>query len=226
MPLRDNLLREIQQSLGPAVTPSLNSASAASDLYEAYLFCLVLEAAAAEDAESITLKCIHGGHPDPFIFRTSPGHLNSQHRNYGYAEIVFPNCNPVEVHVGVRVSGHSGVLHECDVSVIRKEEAELCRNSSDTLAPRSSKVLIAVEAKYYTVELALHLGRSFLGLVTDLSADTTFFVMNREAPSIAKLLAHKKRHWDHQIEPSRARDVERLRNMFQTAFKNYKARSR
>jgi hypothetical protein len=84
-------------------------------------------------------------------------------------------------------------------------------------------VVIALEAKFYTVPLSLSLGRAFLGLVRDLSSGSVFFVMNRHAPSIEKLLAHKKQKWDKDIIPGNARAVARLRNALQTAFVNYKA---
>src|SRR5689334_8244834 len=106
MPLRQSLLGEIRQALGAAVLPSLTTATAASDLYEAYLFGLVLEAARTQGAD-VRLCCIRGGVPNPFIFRTSPGYLNSRRRNYGYAEIEFTSCPVLEAHLGVRVSGHS-----------------------------------------------------------------------------------------------------------------------
>ena len=168
MPIRPNLLTEIRNALGSAAIPDLTSASAVNDVYEAYLFSLVLRAARVENA-AVTFHSISGVPPTPFVFRTSPGYLNSRRRNYGYAVIQFPGCPILEAHAGVRVSGHSAVLHECDVSVLWKTEADICRSRAELVAPRSHKVVIALEAKYYTTDLALHLGRAFLGLVRDLS---------------------------------------------------------
>ncbi len=164
LPIRPNLLAEIHQALGAATISSLTTASAVSDVYEAYLFSIALRAAQIENA-TVTLSCIGGGTPNPFVFRTSPGYLNSTLRNYGYAIIQFPGCPALETHLGVRVSGHSAVLHECDISVLLQAEADTCRTSIEHVAPRSHKLIIAVEAKYYTTDLALHLGRGFLGLV-------------------------------------------------------------
>jgi hypothetical protein len=224
MPLRPALLAEIQSALGGVVTPSLTSASAPSDLYEAYLFGQVLTAASVEGA-TIRLAGILGP-PNPFIFRTSPGYVNSTKHNYGFAMLNFQRCPELEVHLGIRVAGHSNVLHECDISVIDRDEAELCRRSPVRLAPRSSKVCIAVEAKYYSTDLGLHLGREFLGLMRDFSAAASFFVFNRDAESIERLLAHKKENWEHNIVPGNAIPVTRLQNALQTAFKNFKARTR
>ena len=224
MPIRANLLAEIKQALGAAVVPSLTATTAVDDIYEAYLFSLVIRAAQAEDA-TVTLACIQGGPPNPFVFRTSPGYLNSSHRNYGYAIIQLPGCPPLEAHLGVRVSGHSTVLHECDVSVLLQSEADVCRSrKTELVAPRSHKIVIAVEAKYYTTDLALHLGRGFLGLVRDTSAQNTFFVINRDAPSIERLLAHKGEQWEHRVVPKELRAIGRLTNALQKAFDNFRAR--
>ena len=174
MPPRQDLLEEIRQALGQAVSPSLTTHSDLSDIYEGYIFVLLLQAARIEGAQ-VAFSSIQGGAANQFVFRTSRGYLNSQQQNYGYAEIHFPRCPTLEAHLGVRVAGHSNVLHECDVSVLDQTDAELCRRVMQTLAPRSARVRIAVEAKYYTTALGLHLGRNFLGLVRDLSADNAFF---------------------------------------------------
>jgi hypothetical protein len=56
MPLRPNLIADIQDALGQALVPSLTAASAATDLYEAYLFGVVIDAARAEGATRVTLR--------------------------------------------------------------------------------------------------------------------------------------------------------------------------
>jgi hypothetical protein len=85
-------------------------------------------------------------------------------------------------------------------------------------------VVIAVEAKYYTTDLALHLGRGFLGLVTDTSSQNAFFVINRDAKSIEKLLAHKKQQWEHKVVPAYPIAVNRLIGALQIAFHNFQAK--
>ena len=225
MSLRPTLLAEIRETLGQAVSPSLTTESDISDLYEAYIFSIILQAARREGAE-VVLSSIQGIAPSQFVFRTSPGYLNSSRHNYGFAELRFQESPPLEVHAGVRVAGRSNVLHECDVSVLDGTEAQLCRNSPQALAPRSSRIRIMVEAKYYMTPLALQLGRAFLGLVQDLSSKNSFFVFNREAESIERLLAHRNRQWDHHIVPANEVPVERLRSAFQVALKDYRARTR
>ncbi|SHN84523.1 hypothetical protein [Desulfitobacterium chlororespirans] len=190
MPVRNELLDEIKDVLGSSITPSFTVSSAADDLFEAFIFSIIIQAARAEGA-TISYQCINGGSPNPFVFRTSPGYIGSNRRNYGYAVINFSGCPLLEAHVGIRVAGQSNVLHECDVSVLLKDEADLCRRGLGRVAPRSSKVIIAAEAKHYTVGLPLHLGRAFLGLARDLSVNDLYFITNREANFIEKLLSQR-----------------------------------
>lgn len=222
--MRSTLLAEIRDALGQAMTPSLTTQSDVSDLYEGYIFGIVLQAARREGAD-VVLSSIEGTTPNPFVFRTSPGYLNSKRHNYGFAELHFPESPSLEVHSGVRVAGRSNVLHECDVLVLDSTEAQICRNSSQAPAPRPSRARIVIEAKYYTTALPLQLGRAFLGLVRDLPSKNSFFVFNREAKAIERLLAHKKQQWEHHIVPTNEVAVERLRNAFQAALKDYKAQT-
>lgn len=226
MTTNQDLLDEIQTTLGEALIPSLTTSSAADDLYEAYIFSLVIEAARAEGAAHIEFKSRNNASPTSFVFRTSPGYLNSSAKDYGYAEIEFTGKPILEAHLGVRIEGHSEVLHECDICVLLKSEAELCRLSPMRIAPRSKTVIIAVEAKYYTTDLSLNLGRAFLGLVSDSSAEKSYFVVNRNSDSIEKLLTHKKKYWEHKIIPQNRNEVNRLRSMFQVAFRDFKAKHR
>lgn len=220
--MRPQLVQEIRNALGAAVLPNLTAASAASDLYEAYVFGIVLDAARAEGAQ-ITYEDVSGGVPTSFYFRTSPGQIWSTAHPYCHAVVEFPNKPALEVHVGIRSAGRSGVLHECDVAVMYRDEATACR--SHRVPPRHSSLIISVECKFYTTDLPLHLARAFLGLGTDLRADACYFVVNTSSGTVEKLLEHHNRKWEHQIYPGATRDVERLRNSFQKAFKGFIARS-
>ncbi len=223
MPVRSDLLADIQAILGSALPASLTSTSAANDLYEAYLFSLVCQAARDEGA-TVKFRSIMSINPIIFIFRTSPGYISSRYADYGYAIIDFTNKPTLEAHVGVRVSGASQVLHECDICVLLGDESDLCRNTGGSIAPRAAKVIISIEAKFYDSSLGLGLGRSFLGFTMDVSADKAFFVVNRTSGSIEKLLSHKKRLWEHNIQPQNTMDINRLKFAFQTAFKDFKAK--
>ncbi len=214
------LLIEIRKVLGTAISPSLSTFSNTSDIFEAYVFCLIIQAARVEGA-TIYYRDVHGNTPTTFVFRTSPGYIYSTVHTYTHAVIEFPNKPPLENHIGVRVVGKSGVLHECDVAVIEQAEAETCRRS--TVPPRSHKVLIAVECKFYTTLLHLNLARAFIGLTTDISNGNRFFVSNTQSESVERLLSNRKRDWEHNLTPRATIEVDRLRHKFQDAFHHFKA---
>jgi hypothetical protein len=219
-PSQQVLLNQVQAALGPAISPNLTVASAANDVFEAYVFSLVLEAARTETA-TISFEDVNGKTPDVFTFRTSPGFIFSTAQDYTHAVIAFSGRPPVEAHVGVYVEGASGVLHECDVVVVDRAEAQACRVSQ--ASPRSARVLIATECKFYAATPSLGLGRGFLGLISDITAKDCFFVMNRKAPSIERLLARRRRHTCREsIIPANTDDVDLLMNSFRSAFREYR----
>lgn len=224
MPLRPTLLNEIRAALGGSIAPDLKTASAASDIFEAYVFAQVLNAARAELA-SIEYKDVLGGTPAIFCFRTSPGYISSKERLYTHAVITFPGRPPLEAHLGIRVTGRSGVLHECDVAVLHQSEAEVCRNNPQT-HPRFQKVLIGAECKYYVKNIKLDLVRSFVGLIADLGAEDRYFIVNtslESLTSVKKYLVKRTKRWEHEIVPGSYAALSRLRGLLQTTFKNFKA---
>lgn len=222
MSVEDDLLNEIKKTLGKTITPSLCTKSASSDLYEAYALSLVIEAAKREGA-TVQYRDPDDNPTSNFVFRTSPGYLWSKTHLYTFAFIQFPNVEPLEAHVGVRVSGKSGVLHEFDVCVLNGSEGQYSR--SNHFHPRSPKMLIGIECKFYSSGLSLGLGRQFIGLGADVTAKRTYFVTNQSSASVEKLLSARGRKWGNQVQPGSAVSVERIKNEFQTAFKDYIASS-
>lgn len=218
----DDLLAEISTNLAPAIVPGMNSALAASDLYEAYSLTLLKEAAETESGV-VTFSDRSGNQTNTLVFRTSPGNIFSTAANYTHAVVAFPGQPLLEAHIGIKIQGRSGVLHECDVVVLRSAEAETCRQNA--VHPRSHSVILATECKFYTGSIPLYLARAFMGLGSDISTDNCYFVTNSESGSAERLLAHHHRNWEHRIVPRLGMDVTRLRNQFQKAFKNFIALS-
>src|SRR5215813_6665711 len=106
---------------------SYNSATAANDVYEGYLFSLVIATARASNAD-VRFENVRGARVDDLLFRTTPGRLYSTAHDYTHAVIQFGLRSPaLEAHVGVLVQGTSGVEHECDVLVLEANEARVCR---------------------------------------------------------------------------------------------------
>lgn len=159
--------------------------------------------------------------PTPFIFRTSPGYIGSTVRPFGYALIEFPSKRTLEAHVGIRVAGKSGVLHECDVCVLFQDEANTCRSTAGA-SPRVSQVIMAMECKYYASTIPLDLARSFMGLLVDLGQENRFFIVNTGSASVQQLLTKHRKAWDSRIIPSSPIDVNRLLGVLGDTFKKYK----
>jgi len=216
------MLSAIQSIVGPLVNISTVSSSAANDVFEAYVLSLIVRAACEEGA-IVSYVDRDGIAATSLTFRTSPGQIYSTAKNYSHVMIEFPNLPVLEAHIGIKIAGKSGVLHEADIAVLDRAEAENCRRNS--VSPRSSKVIVAVECKYYTSALQLHLARSFIGLISDLSSKDPFFVTNTSANSVEKLLSHRVKHWEKNITPSCSNnEIDRLAYSFRDAFKNFKAR--
>lgn len=218
MTLVDQLLADLESSVGGRST-SYNTQSAAWDIYEGYVFGLVVRAAWAAGG-SVQYKDVDGNAAGRLLFRTSPGMLYSRAHPYTYAEIQFPGCSALEVHVGVRVQGRSGVLHECDVLVLPADEADLSR--SKQVAPRGTRSLIAVECKFYATHLSLHLARGFHGLHSDLGMKHPFFVANLRAPRIERFLSYHNRSWENGVTPGEP-PATYFEGLVRDAFKRHQA---
>lgn len=179
----------------PVVNPSQ-----ANDAYELYAFTLLLRAAQAEGCSLVTFATTSGtSSPTVLRFRTSPGSIYSLAHDYCHANVSFPAGLAYEVHIGVYVAGVAGVLHECDVAVIKADEAAFCRRNR--VHPKRASVLIAGECKFYTGNLGIGLGREFLGATTDLSVKGRFLLSNSDGNSIDRVLAHHDRRRQFKLSP-------------------------
>jgi len=188
VPSNGDLIREIRRLLPNTITPALSPSSKGNDLFEGFLFMLVLDAARSmharvryEDPQEVPTRTL--------TLRTSPGRIYTTAPAYTHAVLEFDGADPLEAHVGIYVAGRSTVAHECDVAVIDKAEAQ--RSRMQGVHPRSSKARFTVEAKFYSTPLGIALAREFTGLRSDLSAQTSLFVTNTTAESVARLLSHQ-----------------------------------
>jgi hypothetical protein len=217
--VRDDLIAGIEGVLAAAAGVGYQEPSATNDIYENYVWTLCLEAARQQQA-TVSFQTVQGDPASTLIFRTSPGAIYSTTHAYTHAVLAFDRCPELELHVGIRVTGKSQVLHECDVAVIFQSEAQLCR--AERVHPRVSKVLVAAECKFYTSDIQLHLGRGFLGLTTDIHKRQRYFVTNRGSASVTKLIAHHQSEWECNVLPN-SNEANALLHSFSRAFRNYKA---
>ena len=219
--LAPQLWTDIQAALAGIPAANLASASAGDDLYEGYVWSLVLEAARNEGA-NIRFRDRHGNVPVSFWFRTSPSSIFSTAHNYCHAEIEFAGRPILEAHIGIFVAGRSQVAHECDVAVLHKTEADICRASS--VHPRSGKIILTAECKYYiSSTIGINLGRSFLGLVHDIYRGDRYFVATRDSPSVSMLLAKHNSEYELGLSPVEPRLEARLRGSFEKTFRDFRA---
>jgi hypothetical protein len=222
MSINSRLKQGIRSRLTGSIEPAFTDESKTSELYEEYIFDILLSAPKNEEASIICLDAF-GNTPHSFRFRRSPGQIYAADEPYTYAVLEWTGKPLLEVHVGIRVQGISLVAHECDVCVLYQEEADICRTTRRE--PDSDKVLIAVECKHYESELNLDLARSFIGLASELKvAGDCYFVSNTSSASVAKLLATRRLKWEHNVNPGSRNDINRLRYAFQSNFKDFKAR--
>ncbi|MEH2362806.1 hypothetical protein [Nostoc sp.] len=220
MTINKSLLNQVRAALGSSINPNLTARSQIFDLFEAYIFSFLIEAAKSELNVDIDYIDTNNNKATTFTFRTSPGQIFNG--LYTHAEITFQRKRPLEAHLGVRVSGISKVLHECDVLILERGEAEFCRNNS--VSPQSSKVILAAECKYYSPRnFGIKLAREFLGLTNDFSSNCKYyFVYNTTSSSVEELLAHHKNgRWFRYVVPSQVNDVDLLKSEFKNAIKNF-----
>jgi hypothetical protein len=217
MPVHEDLINEIETAIASAAGLRYDEPDATNDVYENYIWSMCVEAARSKGA-SATYETVTGTAATTLRFRTSPGSIYSTAHEYTHAVLEFPGCPSLEVHVGVRITGKSRVLHECDVAVLYRDEAQFCR--AENVHPRAARVLIAAECKYYTSSLQLHLGRAFLGLTRDIHAKERYFVTNAHSASVAKLIRHHQAEWEFGVIPA-ADEAAELKTRFQRAFRNF-----
>jgi hypothetical protein len=120
------MIAAIAAALAPGISLGPTAPSALSDIFEAYIWALVVLAAKSEGA-NVHYEDVSQTPVTSLVFRTSPGQIYSTAHAYTHAVIDFPQRPPLEAHIGVMIAGKSGVLHEADVMVVRRAEALTCR---------------------------------------------------------------------------------------------------
>src|SRR5687768_15767188 len=128
MAIDPNLLSAIRASLWGAASLGYNKKAQSANAYEAYTMSLVV-AAARGMGWSVAYENGRGNRVTSRLkFRTSSGYI---HRGARFTHVVIrnsdPRADPLELHVGVRMRGYSGVDHEADVGVLPRPAASRAR---------------------------------------------------------------------------------------------------
>ena len=128
-----------------------------NDYYEAYLWAEMVSVARAN---LWTVSYVNAGSShDEFNFRMGPGKLTSTTK-YTFATLADSRGRKGELHVGVRVQGNSGVLHEFDVVAFNEYEVAIARLKG--LQPDHGATRLHVEAKFHTSDLSLGVAAALL----------------------------------------------------------------
>lgn len=181
---RTTLLRVIEAI--DTVSDAYRGFADESDLYEAMLFTLCVDAAKKAGGK-LEYVWNSGERASALHFRRAPGNLWSP--GFTYAKVRFDGRRRwLEIHLGVKAVGLSGVPHECDVAILQSSEAERCRR--DEKPPRREGLVAAVEAKNYSSRPPLGVGRAFHGLAHELGERKCSLVYPSELSfGIADLIA-------------------------------------
>jgi hypothetical protein len=186
------LLDSIRQLLGSGALPQATVADKGYDLYEAFLLGLVVSAGRdVLGSQSVWYETAGIGRTaDVRRLRTSPGAIHTSHlHGYTHAVMQIDANRRLEAHLGIYVSGRSNVPHEADIALLDGDEANRAR--LDNVEPKSNKLLVALEAKYYAGTLPLSLGREYVGLHADLGARQRMLVSSSSAVRVSTLLASR-----------------------------------
>jgi hypothetical protein len=217
-----SLLAELPAALPPTMTAAGPAPTAGNDLYEGYLFGLVLRAARLEGF-SVTFADADGK-ATVLRLRRAPGRLPSggpPGARFTHAVLACPPRPALELHTGVGVVGKSKVVHEADVLVLPQADADRCRQYD--LDPRGYDAELLIEAKYYTVPVGLGTGREFLGLCSDVSAKDRVFVATLVGRSVISLFSGRRVPHDIGVLPRRPGEINLL-SLIQRVLRDYHSR--
>ncbi|MGW6358741.1 hypothetical protein ACWFR5_27100 [Streptomyces sp. NPDC055092] len=215
---KPSLVQAIELAIG-ALKPVYRNNADESDLYEASLLVVCVEAARA--AGGTPLLTGDGENPATALrFRRSPGNLWSG--DFTHVLVSFPGTQKkLEIHLGVFVAAAtSKVAHECDVAVLDRQEAERSRRAM--VHPRARGLVAAIEAKHYGASPGLGIGRGFLGLAHELGVKKCSLVF--PAPSsttLGALIAKKDSEAYPELLPGTPA-ADRLRAKLDQAMRNWR----
>lgn len=192
-----SLLTDLETALGLSVDLGYASKAKDNDLYEAYVLTLLLWAAACKGWK-LELRDGWGNPVTEPLFRLGPGRITS--RQYTFAQMTKAGREPLEAHLGVKVSGQTPVgisiptksgrlLHEFDLIVLPEIVASACRASGGD--PDYTAVTVHAEMKFYSGKLALPLGRASVGMALECGlSGKSALITNQNGYSVQDLVQH------------------------------------
>jgi hypothetical protein len=229
------LLGSIQTSLGNVNFPPFQTASACGTAYEVYTLGLLLEEArnAGADPPRFLYRNNIAATP-PYTFRVGGGRLSATD-DYTYVELTFSRVRkpklPLEVHVGIYLTGPSCERVQSDVCVLLKGEAEYFRsrtsrprrNKSPYSWPDATKVLLTTECKYYRRDLSSRVIHEVIGRDKELPAMNHLVVVNTPSEAAGNRVTgcFGASAWRSEAFPTNPVGERRLRDRLRNVFDLY-----
>jgi len=197
LPDADEMRRLVLDALGSATSATglgshYDKKAKENDLYEAFILLTLLEVAVRQRWD-VTIVGPDGGERDELLLRGAPGSFTNPSREYTHAVLSRRGAFDLEAHVGVKVRGESGVLHEADLLLMPRAVSEACRASGD--APGVRQAIAVLEAKFISADsVPLGYGRGLVGLGRDMALPLGALVSTRTSDTVSRLLARWKLH--------------------------------
>jgi hypothetical protein len=194
--------------------------------FEAYVFSLIVHAVrrVGSPTSAVVNGIRSGPNPATVVMRGSPGRLGSTAQDFAYASCQLGG-KEFEIHADVQYEGSSHAVHEIDVSIYDHDAADRIRQAPQavSLFPSISKLVGAVECKFYDSDLGTALGRTFVGLTDDCGTLTfKLFVTNGQHNGLASYFAPKKRPMKFfRLSPSQPQVEEELTSWLASEFRKW-----
>lgn len=206
-----SLLTNLETALGLSIDLGYASKAKDHDLYEAYVLTLLLIVAHSK-GWNLELRDGWGHAVTNPLFRLGPGRITSP--KYTFARMTKAGREPLEAHLGVKVSGQAPVgissptksgrlLHEFDLIVLPETIASACRATGND--PDHTAVTIHAEMKFYTGKLTLPLGRASIGMALECGlSGKSVLITNQLGYSVQDLVQHHSVAFRFNVLPSNA----------------------
>lgn len=201
--------------MGSLATSGYANSSAVEDVYEGFIWWQVITVAQSL-GWSVTLQNVAGS---SLLLRCGPGNIYSS-TPFSYARLVLAGHDTLEVHLGIAISGRSGVSHEFDVVVVTESGANDARTAYRD--PTWEDVRVHVECKVFQSKLSLGLGRAMWGLSADcrLRLKGGLVTNAPKTDSISSLLGKHGNFYGHGVVPG-ATNLALLRTDLRKRFERW-----
>lgn len=205
---KPELLDAIRVALRGVAHSGYGTADALEDIYEAYVWTRVL-VAARRLGWTVDYATPAGPWSGTLLLRRGPGVIYSS-APFTFAVLTKRGVPALEVHLGVMVTGRSGVAHECDVLVLPAAAAQAARAAHEH--PGYRDICLQAECKFYTGDLPLGLARGLRGLSADCSLGGAGGLVTNalRSASVGRLILHNRLYYNPRLTPAYRMEVRKL----------------